>query len=124
MTLKKFGFPNYSEFMNYKHTQGVFKMGWEKVVQPEVMKLKEKEEVKGEFLKIEQSTMFPDSHALHMKIDNEPKVIFVNQLLRGMLEQSGVVRGDAIKVIYQGMKSTEDKKRKYKVYDLLVLKDD
>jgi len=110
--------------MNYKYEQGVFKMGWEKVVQPEVMKLKEKEEVKGEFLKIEQSTMFPDSHALHMKIDNEPKVIFVNQLLRGMLEQSGVVRGDAIKVIYQGMKSTEDKKRKYKVYDLLVLKDD
>jgi len=84
-----------------------------------VVKLREVgDKLEGKFVKIERSAMYDDSFALHVIVDKEPQVAFVNKIVNDAI---GTYKaGKLICVISKGMKKTEDGKKEYKDYDVFL----
>jgi len=86
----------------------------------DVVKLEAGDRIDGEFVAIEQSKQFADSYAVHIGTPEGNKVVFVNNIVRDLIEKNGVLKGTKIAILFKGLKKSEKTGREYKDYSVFA----
>ena len=95
---------------------------WKELETGNVIKLEEGQRAEGRFIKIEESQKYKDSYAVTIEVKGEeqPSVLFVNNIVKDLLETNKVSLGQNIAILFVGMKENQSKTFKYKKYKLFV----
>lgn len=89
---------------------------WKEQKGGDVVTLAPGEKISGKYVSMEQSKKFPDSYGVKIDTPEGQKVIFANELLRQKIEDSGVMRGQEVMIIFEGLKKNETGTREYKLF--------
>ena len=74
--------------------------------------------IEGIYLGYEESKQFPGSWALRIKIVDDIKVVFVNNIVVDLIESNNIKKNQEIKLEFLGMKKAEKSGREYKDFNL------
>lgn len=105
-----------------KHMMEVIKMGekdFKEATSGDMVKLEnEGDSIQGTYLGIEQSKQYKDSFALKVRVGEDTKVVFVNNIVADLIATNSIIPGSEIKLEYLGMKDNKAGTFKYKDYKL------
>ena len=91
---------------------------WQEASNSEVIKLQAGDRVEGEYLGLEESALFTGSYTLNIRVSNENKVLFVNDILKDLIIKNKISMGQQIAILYIGDKKNLKGTRSYKEYKL------
>jgi len=85
-----------------------------------VVKLAEGDRLDGKFVSCEQSAQYKDSYAIKVDDNDEIKVLFVNNIVKDLLETHTVKPGQKISILYVGLRDNKTGTAKYKDYKVFA----
>lgn len=93
-----------------------------KVEMPETVVIDEKnQKIRGVFLSIEESYIYPGSYAVKYTDDNDKKkVVFVNGMGHTLFESADIKPGDIFELVFKGMEKSKNSDNEYKTFELFV----
>lgn len=94
--------------------------GYTKLESGDVITLKEGETIEGIFRGISESVLYPSSWAVSIEVNNEQKVIFVNNIVNDLFIKYDIKIGQKMKLKFKGMIQNKAKTFEYKDYDLFI----
>lgn len=93
---------------------------WKNAKQKSFLKFeKDGDYIEGKYIDIEESTKFPESYLVTIKLlSGEVSGVFVSKMVKNLIEENNIAIGQEIKITFLGKKKTQDGKTEYNNYKL------